>query len=104
MRPSSTIRILIAAAVLLVLSAPSAYAQCAMCRENAAATGDGGATLNLAILVLLVPTLTLFLGVLIVAIRRRDAEPEPPSPARPRSRAETVLHVRWLGTRSSASR
>ena len=88
------IRIVTATLILAALSAPAAFAQCAMCRTGAQATGDGGATLNFAILILIVPVLTLFAGILVPALLRRDREPE--GPAKPRARTETVLNVKWL--------
>jgi hypothetical protein len=45
-----------------------------MCRENAAAAGDGGRTINFAILVLLVPTLAFFIGIVVFSLRRADVE------------------------------
>lgn len=48
-----------------------------MCRENAAATADGGRTLNIAILVLLVPTLAFFIGIVVFSLRRADTESAP---------------------------
>jgi hypothetical protein len=89
-----TIRILCAALMLAALSASAALAQCSMCRTGAEATGDGGATLNLAIMVLVFPVLTLFAGILVPALLRRDREPEPPAKSLPRT--ETVLNVKWL--------
>lgn len=65
---------LLVAAVLLLASAPEAFAQgCALCRTAAEATGERGAkTLNLAILVLLIPTVSIFGGVLFCAFRYRN--------------------------------
>jgi hypothetical protein len=74
--------------VLALALAPAAFAQgCSMCRENAAAAGDGGRTLNFAILVLLVPTLGFFIGIMVFSLRRADAEC---GPVRHRNGAETL--------------
>ena len=64
-----------------------------MCRENAAATADGGRTINLAILVLLVPTLAFFIGIVVFSLRRADAESaleEQPS------RSQTIPQAKWF--------
>jgi hypothetical protein len=69
------ISILIAGcAALALLAAPHAAAQgCAMCYQNASATGaQGAAALRHGILVLLFPTLTIFLGVFGLIYRRRN--------------------------------
>jgi len=59
---------------LALLLAPHAAAQgCAMCYQNASATGAQGAqALRHGILVLLLPTLTLFLGIFGLIYRRRN--------------------------------
>jgi len=64
-----------------------------MCRENAAATADGGRTLNIAILVLLVPTLAFFIGIMVFSLRRVDAESAPEEQA---SRSETIRQAKWF--------
>lgn len=69
------ISILVAScAALALLLAPNATAQgCAMCYQNASATGAQGAeALRHGILVLLFPTLTIFLGVFGLIYRRRN--------------------------------
>ncbi|MFY9529615.1 MAG: hypothetical protein WBC04_17940 [Candidatus Acidiferrales bacterium] len=71
-------RYLIALALLVAIaavSAPQASAQsCAMCYQNAAASGAQGiAALRNGILVLLIPTLTLFIGLFAFLYRRRNA-------------------------------
>jgi len=80
--------------VLSLLCAPAAFAQgCSMCRENAAAAGDGGRTLNIAILVLLVPTLAFFVGIVVFSLRRADAET---ARADGTSRVEALPQTKWL--------
>ena len=96
MKPYGTFRLLIAGLILsLALAlAPAAFAQgCAMCRENAAATADGGRTINLAILVLLVPTLVFFIGIVVFSLRRADAEAAPEEQASP---TETIPQTKWF--------
>lgn len=68
-------RILIAGILLsfaAALLAPAAAAQgCAMCAQNAAATGPEGArAINTGILVLLLPTLGIFGGLFVLIVRR----------------------------------
>jgi hypothetical protein len=61
-------------AALALLAAPHAAAQgCAMCYQNASASGVQGAqALRHGILVLLFPTLTIFLGIFGLIYRRRN--------------------------------
>ena len=58
--------------VLLALIAPHAAAQgCAMCYQNAAASGEQGrAALRQGILILLLPALSLFFGIFALIYRR----------------------------------
>ena len=60
--------------LLLVSVAPSAAAQgCAMCYQNASASGPQGAqALRYGILILMLPTLTLFTGIFALIYRRRN--------------------------------
>jgi hypothetical protein len=60
--------------LLLMSFAPSAAAQgCAMCYQNASASGPQGAqALRHGILILMVPTLTLFTGIFALIYRRRN--------------------------------
>jgi hypothetical protein len=60
--------------LLLMSFAPSAAAQgCAMCYQNASASGPQGAqALRHGILVLMLPTLTLFTGIFALIYRRRN--------------------------------
>lgn len=62
----------------LAAGIPRAAAQgCAMCYQNAAATGPRGrAALQHGILILLVPAVGLFAGILALLCRRRVAEPK----------------------------
>jgi hypothetical protein len=78
MRTKFTVRH--ATKVIAVLAAacafvPDALAQsCAMCYQNAAASGAQGiAALRNGILVLLIPTLTLFVGLFALLYRHRNA-------------------------------
>ena len=75
-RSSALLLALLAAGFLIVLCsvAPHAAAQgCAMCYQNAAASGaQGRAALRHGILILLVPALTLFSAILVLIYRRRD--------------------------------
>jgi hypothetical protein len=59
---------------LAFILAPHAAAQgCAMCYQNASATGEQGRdALRHGILVLLLPTLSLFVGILALIYRRRN--------------------------------
>jgi len=65
--------------LILLLDAPAALAQCALCKT---ALDDAGAatarTMNLAILVLLVPPVTIFCSVFFVAFKfhKKQAEKE----------------------------
>jgi hypothetical protein len=60
--------------LLLMSFAPSAAAQgCAMCYQNASASGPQGAqALRHGILILMLPTLTLFTGIFALIYRRRN--------------------------------
>jgi hypothetical protein len=60
--------------LLSVSFAPSAAAQgCAMCYQNASASGPQGAqALRHGILILMLPTLTLFTGIFALIYRRRN--------------------------------
>lgn len=59
----------------LLIAAPSLHAQgCAMCYNNAAATGPQGTkVLRHAILVLLIPPATMFCGILGLLYQRRNS-------------------------------
>jgi len=61
-------------AAVVLLCAPHAAAQgCAMCYQNAAATGpQGREALRHGILVLLLPTLSIFLGIFGLLFSRRN--------------------------------
>jgi hypothetical protein len=78
MKSNLTIRLAVFAAFgfafLLVSLAPSAAAQgCAMCYQNASASGPQGAqALRHGILILMLPTLTLFTGIFALIYRRRN--------------------------------
>jgi hypothetical protein len=60
--------------LLLVSFAPSAAAQgCAMCYQNASASGPQGAqALRHGILILMLPTLSLFIGIFALIYHRRN--------------------------------
>ena len=70
------------AALSVALFSSTAFAQCAMCRAAAAASGDAGNSLNLAILVLLIPPVIMFCAIFIVAYRLRAAQGETPKEER----------------------
>jgi hypothetical protein len=78
MKRGLTIRLAVFTALclllLLVSFAPSAAAQgCAMCYQNASASGAQGArALRHGILILMLPTLTLFTGIFALIYRRRN--------------------------------
>ncbi len=78
MNRSVTIRfaalILFTCLALILSVAPQAAAQgCAMCYQNASATGAQGAqALRHGILVLLFPTISLFVGIFTLTYRRRN--------------------------------
>ena len=57
----------------ILLTSPHAVAQgCAMCYQNASASGaQGGAALRHGILILLLPALSVFLGIFVFIYRRR---------------------------------
>ncbi|HXZ13130.1 MAG TPA: hypothetical protein VEG64_12125 [Candidatus Sulfotelmatobacter sp.] len=61
-------------AAVVLLCAPHAAAQgCAMCYQNAAATGpQGREALRHGILILLLPTLSIFLGIFGLLFSRRN--------------------------------
>ena len=59
--------------VALVIAAVPLGAQCAMCYQNAAASGAQGIrALNLGILFLIVPVVSIITGIAVVAYRYRD--------------------------------
>jgi hypothetical protein len=70
----SAVFVALGLSLLLVSVAPSAAAQgCAMCYQNASASGPQGAqALRHGILILLLPTLTLFTGIFALIYRRRN--------------------------------
>ena len=70
----SAILLALGLSLLLMSLAPSAAAQgCAMCYQNASATGPQGAqALRHGILILILPTLTLFTGIFALIYRRRN--------------------------------
>ncbi|MDQ3257060.1 MAG: hypothetical protein M3R15_24735 [Acidobacteriota bacterium] len=77
--PLNKFLLMTAAAMVLtlLLDAPSALAQCALCKT--ALDGAGAATartMNLAILVLLVPPVTIFCSVFFVAFKLHKKQPE----------------------------
>jgi len=60
-------------ALILSVVPPAAAQGCAMCYQNASATGAQGAqALRHGILVLLFPTLSLFVGIFSLIYRRRN--------------------------------
>ena len=63
---------------LFALAAPGAMAQgCAMCYQNAAASGPGGINaLRHGILILLVPAVSLFVGIFVFIYHRRNIPAE----------------------------
>jgi hypothetical protein len=70
----STAFLVLGLSLLLVSLAPSMAAQgCAMCYQNASASGPQGAqALRHGILILMLPTLTLFTGIFALIYRRRN--------------------------------
>jgi hypothetical protein len=78
MKSCLTIRFVIVLLLFFVILsaslAPSAFAQgCAMCYQNASATGaQGSQALRHGILILLFPTLTVFTGIFGLIYRRRN--------------------------------
>ena len=70
----SAVFVAVSLSLLLVPLAPSAAAQgCAMCYQNASASGPQGArALRHGILILMLPTLTLFTGIFALIYRRRN--------------------------------
>ena len=70
----SAVFVALGLSLLLVSLAPSAAAQgCAMCYQNASASGPQGAqALRYGILILMLPTLTLFTGIFALIYRRRN--------------------------------
>ena len=70
----SAIFLALGLSLLLVSLDPSAAAQgCAMCYQNASATGPQGAqALRHGILILMLPTLSLFAGIFALIYRRRN--------------------------------
>jgi hypothetical protein len=64
-------------ALALALAGPALAQGCAMCYNDAAATGkQGTATLQRAILVLMIPPLSIFGGILGMLYVRRDSSRE----------------------------
>jgi hypothetical protein len=73
-KPTVTLPAVFAASVAaFLLSAPQSAAQgCAMCYQNAAASGaQGSAALRHGSLILLLPALSVFLGIFVFIYRRR---------------------------------
>jgi hypothetical protein len=66
--------VLAVCAALFAVCAPHAAAQgCAMCYQNAAASGaQGREALRHGILILLFPTLSLFVGIFVLIFNRRN--------------------------------
>jgi hypothetical protein len=52
-----------------ILTGTAAFAQCAMCRTAAAASGASAKSLDMAVIVLFVPAMCLFCGVMLTAYR-----------------------------------
>jgi heme/copper-type cytochrome/quinol oxidase subunit 2 len=78
----------------LCASASTAFAQCAMCKAAAAASGNSAAeTLNMAILVLLIPPVVIFCAIFVVAYRLREAQAD--TQPRERQKEERAKH-RWI--------
>jgi heme/copper-type cytochrome/quinol oxidase subunit 2 len=74
--PTPRILILLFAlvAVGLILSAPDASAQCAMCKASAANLDSVSArTLNLATLILLCPPVAIFCAIFVIAYKHRNS-------------------------------
>lgn len=69
--------IALGATLWLVTGCASVFAQCALCKASAAASGASN-SLNAAILVLLIPPVTIFCAIFIVAFRLRAAPGETP--------------------------
>jgi len=60
-------------ALVLLLASHAAAQGCAMCYQNASASGaQGREALRHGVLVLLLPTLSLFVGILALIYRRRN--------------------------------
>jgi len=60
-------------ALVLLLASHAAAQGCAMCYQNASASGaQGREALRHGVLVLLLPTLSLFVGILALMYRRRN--------------------------------
>lgn len=76
-RPKSALKVTILAVLgtsIVIVGAGRAAAQgCAMCYQNAAASGArGSAALRHGILVLLLPAISIFLGIFALIYRRRN--------------------------------
>jgi hypothetical protein len=72
-------RFLVRVTVCVMLSVPSVWAQCAMCRVSIANSDDPGrvgGTLNAAILTLLIPTLVLIGAFVALVLRYHRADME----------------------------
>jgi heme/copper-type cytochrome/quinol oxidase subunit 3 len=77
MKVFRTLLIVIVPFGILILSAESSFAQCAMCKAAIEASSDVAAAsrgLNLAALVLLIPPVTIFAGLFGVFYRFRNAQ------------------------------
>lgn len=75
MNRSSTVVVFLALAVaaFVLLSAPDAAAQCAMCRAAVEAGGERSArTMNTAMLVLLIPPVTMFCSAFALVYKYRQ--------------------------------
>ena len=67
-------RLLLAAYLFACCAVHTAAQGCAMCYQNAAASGvDGRAALRHGILILLFPSLAVFLGIFFLIFRRRNS-------------------------------
>lgn len=69
----AAVAVAVVTALILVFPPHAAAQGCAMCYQNASATGaQGRAALRHGILILLVPTLSLFCGIFGLIYSRRD--------------------------------
>ena len=71
MRASKYIALLVVATLLVLVSEPAGFAQCAMCRASLAGSNASFIrNLNIGVLVLLVPPVTIFCSIFVVLKRR----------------------------------
>lgn len=74
MRTGKVIAVATLFVLVVLLAAPTGFAQCAMCRASLAGSNNPTfiRNLNIGVLVLLIPPVTIFCSIFVVLKRRKD--------------------------------